>query len=104
MNIKFKAFWIAVATFIAMGGVATACHPKQAPQPPVVVQSDKLDTECTGQETAGRCADKFVCPDDTTPVDEANHICQPNPPIQAAVPAPATPFVEAEAPAPFQGK
>lgn len=33
------------------------------PQPASALQTDKYDADCTGNETAGRCADK--CPLDT---------------------------------------
>lgn len=49
------------------------------PKAGALAPSDKYDGDCTGTETAGRCADKFVCPDDTYPIDEANHICKANP-------------------------
>lgn len=85
---KTKLFLIVLSVFILTTGIVSACKPKQPPAPIAdVVQSDKLDDECTGNETAGRCVDKppFVCPDDTTPVDEVNHICAPNPPVQPPV-------------------
>lgn len=88
MKKPYYVYIIVLSVFILTTGIVSAYKLKQ-PSAPVadVVQSDKLDSECTGNETAGRCADKppFVCPDDTTPIDEVNHICAPNPPVQAPV-------------------
>ena len=79
---KTKLLLIIVSVFMLTTGVVRACRNEQPLQVAPVLQSDKLDAECNGNETSGRCIDKqpFVCPDDTTPVDEANHICAPNPP------------------------
>lgn len=93
----------AIVAFMVLGGVATACTPKTPLELNLDSQSAKSDKDCTGLETVGRCADKcpnitdillgfepqhhtaicqevkFVCPDNTIPVDEPNHVCKPQP-------------------------
>lgn len=55
-----KLFWGALTLAILLFGTV-AVLPRVAPTPPAsALQSDKYDGDCTGNETAGRCADK--CP------------------------------------------
>jgi hypothetical protein len=52
-------FIIALSVGVGLALPATSTHP----QPASAATSDKYDGDCTGSETAGRCADK--CPADT---------------------------------------
>ncbi len=61
-----KLFIGAVALAIVILGSLTVLPVQTPAQPASALQSDKYDGDCTGNETAGRCADK--------PFDPAN--CQ----------------------------
>ena len=61
----------AVVAGLVIVGVSAALPVQTRPQPASATQtSDKYDGDCTGHETAGRCADK--CPADTS--DGAYHL------------------------------
>lgn len=60
----FKRFVAVVVLALLIVATASALLPETSPQPAQAQQqSDKYDGDCTGHETAGRCADK--CPLDT---------------------------------------
>lgn len=58
-----KLILAVLSVSILIVGVSVALPPEAKPQPASAQQSDKYDGDCTGHETAGRCADK--CPLDT---------------------------------------
>lgn len=47
-----------VGLALLITGVSVALPAQTRPQPASASQSDKYDGDCTGNETAGRCADK----------------------------------------------
>lgn len=53
----------AIGLSILIVGISTVLPVQTKPQPASASVSDKYDGDCTGHETAGRCADK--CPADT---------------------------------------
>lgn len=63
MKIKYTILAGLSAAIIAVG-IMTVLPVQSRPQPAAAADvSDKYDGDCTGHETAGRCADK--CPADT---------------------------------------
>lgn len=60
-----KRIYMAIGVFLLLG-LAYAALPAETQSLPVSAQqaSDKYDGDCTGHETAGRCADK--CPASTS--------------------------------------
>ncbi len=64
---RFKLITAVVAAAILIVGVSAALPVQTRPQPTSAQQvSDKYDGDCTGHETAGRCADK--CPNGSYPI------------------------------------
>lgn len=60
----FKRFIGVLVLALLIVASVSALPPESSPQPAQAQQSsDKYDGDCTGTETAGRCADK--CPADT---------------------------------------
>lgn len=55
---KRKLFLGAIAGAFLIVGIASALPPETRTHPASATQSDKYDGDCTGNETAGRCADK----------------------------------------------
>lgn len=55
-----KLILATLSTVVFALGVMTVMPAQTQPQPVSAAQSDKYDGDCTGTETAGRCADK--CP------------------------------------------
>lgn len=53
-----KALLAGLGVVILIVGVSVAMPVQTHPQPANAAQSDKYDGDCTGNETAGRCADK----------------------------------------------
>ena len=53
-----KAILAGLSVAILIVGVSVAMPVQTRPAPASAVQSDKYDGDCTGNETAGRCADK----------------------------------------------
>lgn len=58
-----KLFIATVALAIGIVGMFTVFPVQTQPQPASAQQSDKYDGDCTGNETAGRCADKPLITD-----------------------------------------
>lgn len=76
-----KLFIGAVALSILISGIFTLLPAQTLPQPASAQQqSDKYDGDCTGTETAGRCADK--CPPGSYAIgyeDNGAAICKAEP-------------------------
>lgn len=53
-----KAILAGLSVAVLIVGVSVAMPVQTRPAPASAAQSDKYDGDCTGNETAGRCADK----------------------------------------------